>query len=368
MISSAGVSSLLYELRLLWILLPIAATSCHKHTDVMSGPPEKGTRRLGVHITAAAGQDYPAAYAQARSAGIDCVPYTFQWTAVEDSTGYDPQGLMSDINGFYQAEPVSLSLCLSPIAANRRDVPADLAGLAFDDPVMINRFNELLDTMHRRMAAINLRYLLIGNEVDNYFSQHPAEWPAYTRFCVAARQHARTLWGNSLMVGAETTLGASIGNDHAPIDSLHAAMDMVCLTYYPLAPTFMMEPVAQMNTDMEVMLAMHPHQCVLMQEFGYATSALCAGSEQAQSEFIEKTFVLWDKHAAQITYLAFLWLNDLSDAQAEAVTVYYGLNGTTVEQPFTAYIRSLGLCNNDGSPKPGFQTLQAAAALRGWKN
>ena len=341
--------------------------ACHKNGGQVSTIPDKGSRKLGVHITAAEGQDYPAAYAQARSAGVDCVPYTFQWTSVEDSTGYDPQGLMHDINGFYSAEPVSLSLCLSPIAANRRDIPADLASLAFDDPVMISRFNKLLDTLHQYMASTQLRYLLIGNEVDNYFSLHPEEWAAYTRFCVAARSHARTLWGNSLMVGAETTLGASIGADHQAIDSLHAAMDMVCLTYYPLGSDFRMEPVAQMNIDMETMFALHPHQPILLQEFGYATSAVCSGSEAAQADFVRQTFTLWDKHADQMIYLAFLWLNDLSDAQSQAVTAYYGLNGSSVDQTFTAYISSLGLCNNDGSPKQGFVSLQTEAASRGWK-
>ncbi len=350
-----------------WIIVVTGITSCNKNGGPSVTVPDKGTRKLGVHITAAQGQTYPAAYAQARSAGVDCVPYTFQWTAVEDSSGYDPQGLMSDINGFYSNEPVSLSLCLSPIAANRRDIPADLASLAFDDPVMISRFNQLLDTLHQRMASTQLRYLLIGNEVDNYFSQHPEEWSAYTRFCVAARAHARSLWGNSLLVGSETTLGASIGVNHQPIDSLHAAMDMVCLTYYPLNNDFSMEPVAQMNVDMETMFAMHPHQQILLQEFGYATSAVCGGSEAAQADFVHQTFTCWDKHETQMVYLAFLWLNDLSDAESQAVTAYYGLNATPVEQKFTAYIRSLGLCNNDGSAKQGFVALQSEAASRGWK-
>jgi hypothetical protein len=238
---------------------------------------------------------------------------------------------------------------------------------AFDDPVMIQRFNQLLDTLHGRMPVANIRYLLIGNEVDNYFSQHPGEWPAYTSFCHAVRAHARGLWGNQLLVGAETTLGAAIAADHQAIDNLHAGMDMVCLTYYPLDNNFRMEPAAQANADFTTLLGRYPGRPVLMQEVGYATSSICSGSDSAQASFVKNMFQLWDQHADQMIYMAFLWLNDLSDAQSQAVTASYGLTGTPVEITFTAYIRSLGLCDWQGVPKPGFMRLQEEASARGWK-
>jgi hypothetical protein len=238
---------------------------------------------------------------------------------------------------------------------------------AFDDPVMIQRFNQLLDTLHARMPAASIRYLLIGNEVDNYFSQHPVEWPAYTSFCKAARTHARALWGNQLLVGAETTLGAAIAADHQAIDNLHAGMDMVCLTYYPLDNNFRMEPASQADADFTTLLGRYPGRPVLMQEVGYATGSVCSGSDSAQVSFVKNMFQLWDRHADQMIYVAFLWLNDLSDAQSQAVTASYGLTGTSVEITFTAYIRSLGLCDWQGVPKPGFMRLQDEASWRGWK-
>ncbi len=342
----------------------LCLSGCRKTPDVTVA---KGARHLGVHITPAQGQSYSAAFLQARTAGIDCVPFTMQWSSLEQNGSYDPQGLLDDLNGFYGMEPVSLSLCLSPIAANRRDLPADLMQTAFDDAAMIGRFERLLDTVHAHLAATNLRYLLIGNEVDLYFSLHPEEWSAYSAFCAAVRIYARTLWGNQLLVGAETTLGANVGTDYPSIVNLNAPLDIVCLTYYPLSSTFTMNPASVVGNDFETLLQKYPGRQILMQECGYATSPLCSGSDSAQASFVRDVFTIWDRHADQMVYVAFLWLNDISGAQAQSETVYYGLNGTSVDQAFTAYIGSLGLCDSLGVPKAGFLTLQQAAGKRGWK-
>lgn len=341
-------------------------SACDKTPEAAASPRDKGSRHLGIHITPAQNQDYPTAFTQARTTGIDCVPFTLQWSALEANGTYDPQGLLDDLNGFYGTQPVSLSVCLSPIAANRRDVPADLMQTAFDDSGMIQRFDRLLDTMHAHLPATNIRYLLIGNEVDLYFSLHPEEWSAYATFCAAVRLHARLLWGNQLMVGAETTLGANMGTDYPAIASLNASLDMVCLTYYPLSSTFTMNPVSVVGNDLESLLQKYPGRPVLMQECGYATSPVCSGSDSAQASFVRDIFTIWDRHADQMIYVAFLWLNDLSNTQAQSETVYYGLDGTTVDQAFTAYIGSLGLCDSLGVAKPGFLSLREEAGARGW--
>jgi hypothetical protein len=39
----------------------------------------------------------------------------------------------------------------------------------------------------------------------------------------------------------------------------------------------------------------------------------------------------------------------------------------SVEATFSAYISSLGLCNQFGVTKPGFATLVQESAVRGWK-
>jgi hypothetical protein len=342
----------------------LCLTACRKTPDAQIA---KGARHLGVHITPAQNQDYPAAFAQARTAGIDCVPFTMQWSALEVSGTFDPQGLLNDLNGFYGRQPISLSLCLSPIFANRRDLPTDLMQMAFDDSVMIHRFERLLDTVHAHLSSTNISYLLIGNEVDLYFSLYPDEWSAYTTFCAAVRTHARSLWGTQLLVGAETTLGANLRSDYPAIANLNASLDMVCLTYYPLSSSFKMNPVSVVGNDFESLLQKYPGRKVLMQECGYATSPLCSGSDSAQASFVRDVFTIWDRHTEQMIYVAFLWLNDLSHTQAQSETVDYGLNGTTVDQTFTAYIGSLGLCDSLGVAKAGFLALKQEAEKRGWK-
>jgi hypothetical protein len=351
----------------LMVSTAIATGSCHKSPGEKTIVPDKGNRHLGIHITPAQNQEYDSAFARARLAGIDCVPLTIQWTEMEKDGSFDPESLLDNLNNFYGGQPVSLSLCISPTAADRKDVPSDLSTLSFSDPVMINRFNNLLDTVHAHLTSINMRYLLIGNEVDIYFAGHPEEWTDYIDFCRAVRMHAKSLWGDQLMVGAETSLGSLKGMDQTKIDSLHASMDMMCLTYYPLNDDFTMQAVSGVRNDIEQVLSKQAGEKILFQEVGYATDAACGGSETAQSDFVREVFDIWDDHADQMVYVAFLWLNDLSGQQTKAVADFYGLSGTSVEATFSAYISSLGLCNQFGVTKPGFATLVQESAVRGWK-
>ena len=287
---SGTSTSKLFIVGICWAL--ILAIGCSKAKTPATNPTvvPKGDRHLGVHIVPAENGDYPTAFALAASAGIDCVPVTIQWTTIEDSGVYDPQGLLTNLNSFYGGKPVSLSLCLSPFGADKRDIPPDLATLSFSDTVLIDRFNRLLDTTFARLGSVRLQYLLIGNEADIYLSKNPAEWLTYGVFARAVRIHAQSLWGTALPVGVETTLGDAIGTDADSIEALHNSMDFAALTYYPLSTDFRMEPLNQVDADFATLFQRYPVRPLVLQEAGYATSPDCSGSDTLQAGFVRKMF------------------------------------------------------------------------------
>lgn len=323
---------------------------------------QKGNRELGLHVTTAQQQTYPEAFAVAREAGMSCLPQVLQWKNLEAADQYDPQNQLYITNAFFSSQQMPLSLCISPIFTTGRGLPADLMSLPFDHPLVIQRFKTLLDTVKQKLRDIDLRFLIIGNEVDLYLSQHPDEWTGYTNFANAVRTHARTLW-HGVPVGSETTLGSMLNTDRDDIVQLNAEMDIVCFSYYHINEAFLMEPVSKLRDRIEPVFDLYPSRKLFIEECGIATGAGCGGSPQEQQSFVKEMFRIWDDHADGLVYVGFLWLTDLSLSQAQQVGVDYGL---TTSNAFTEYIRTLGLIDETGTPKPALQTLKDEAAARGW--
>ena len=100
-----------------------------------------------------------------------------------------------------------LHLDLPLVTETARDVPADLAGVAFDDPKLSLRLGGLLDAL--RPALLDFQTLSLGDGADAYFADKPDELRAYRRLFDGAVQFLRK---NSpqLLVGVTTA---------APMDS-----------------------------------------------------------------------------------------------------------------------------------------------------
>jgi hypothetical protein len=348
----------------LTLILSFAAASCDDNEEKKIVG--KGTRNLGIHVTEAKSLDFDKSFQIAKQAGMDCIPQVFFWTDIEGATGYDPNNLFDIMNLYYPQNKMAVSLCISPIAAVNRSMPEELKSLSFSDPVLIARFKQLLNELRATTPDVALRYLLIGNEVDLYFATHADEWDNYKVFVSEVRQHAKSLWGNNLLVGAEVTLEGASGKDKQYIEQLNSVTDMVCFTYYPLNADFTMKPVSEVKTDLNKILDIYPTQKLFLEECGYATSSVTESSEEEQAEFISTMFDLWDKHSEQLVYVGFLWLHDLSEQKAELYVDEYGMTAHLHAAKFKEYLRTTGMRTYDGVDKKGFLELKKQATARGW--
>jgi hypothetical protein len=326
---------------------------------------QKGDRHLGIHVTETEALDFEQSFLIAKEAGMDCIPQVFYWNMLEDSGAYDPDHLLEIINLFYPVHDMAVSLCISPIAAISRAVPEDLQDVSFGDPVMIARFKQLLDTVYHKTPNLDLRFLLLGNEVDLYFSSHPEEWEDYTTFVKEIVPYAKQYWPD-MMVGVENTLGGSLGPDKNHIKNINAHTDMVCFTYYPLNADFTMQPVEAVKQAIDEIIELYADRTLFLEECGYATSEHCNSSEEAQADFVEEMFEIWDSYANRLVYVGLLWLHDIPEETARFYVNEYGMKGQPNELAFKEYLRTTGLRTSNGKDKKGYQTLKKLAEQRGW--
>jgi hypothetical protein len=322
----------------------------------------KGNRVLGFHVGAATGETYDQAMDAAESAGMQAVDLSFDWPAIETSAGVFNTTFLDIANTFYPARGRRLFLTLRPINTVAKEVPADLASTAFDAAAMIARFNALLDVVFAHLPAVTLEGLAIGNEVDGYLGGSASAWSAFATFFAATAAHARTL-RPGLKVGCVGTLKGLVVDQPVRYQTLNASADIILATHYPMDGAFQFLPPAQVEADLDALVALGYVQPIHVVELGYASGAACGSSEEDQRQFVEHAFAAWDRHAGKIASIYFSWLTDMTSAAATSTAAYYGLSGNAA---FVDFLRTLGQRNEVGSAKPAFTQTISEASARGW--
>ncbi len=134
----------------------------------------------------------------------------------------------------------SILINIPIVAINARTMPADIAGLAFDNATVIARYHALIDQVLTYLNS-SVKYISLGNEVDTYLTATSSEWTAYKALIEDARTYIRQKKPN-IKVGVTTNFDGFIGNASAQtavnIASLNANMDVIILTYYPTGVNF----------------------------------------------------------------------------------------------------------------------------------
>jgi len=320
---------------------------------------------LGIDVTVPEDNDFDRAFQRAFRTGAREAGLTLNWADLETAPGVfhpDPNWLQI-ANLFYPPQGERVSLILKPIDVNQLRMPPDLAGKAFDDPVVIQRFDGLLDWVFTQIPDLDLTCLSIGNEVDIFLGTDPVLWSQYRNFFQAVSAHARTLRAG-MPVGVKATFGGWTGTSQAQLQALNASSDVILVTYYPLFPDFTVRPPKVVSSDFDALLAAVPPRPVFFLEAGYPSSAVCNSSEEKQARFVAQAFRAWDAHRSRIKILSFTWLHDLSQADADAFASEFGIQ----DPIFIEYLRTLGLRTwpAGGQPKKAFRQLRLEAGLRGW--
>lgn len=327
----------------------------------------RGDRVLGVAVTDAETEDFMTALDHGLSAtGFTNVPMSMFWDNMETAPGVflsstSPQNFLVIANAVFPPRGVGVALAIPVLDSEipRKRVPADLAGMDFDDPVFISRFKGLLDWMATQIPNLRLDGLSIGNESDVALGNDNVQWTAYKNFYDQVAPHARSLWPG-IKVGSKLTFTAVTETPQA--QTFNQNSDVIMVNYYPLNPDFTMRDPGEVLTDIERVLNLYPGRTVFLTEAGYASGPLCDSSENRQAEFVDKIFSAWDAHPDRLKLISFTFMTDLDPA------IVAGMDYGVSTPEFLEYLGTLGLRTfpGSGTDKRAFQTLSQQARKRGW--
>jgi hypothetical protein len=308
--------------------------------------------------------NYDSCFALGANLGMSQMGIFQNWTAVETAPNTFNMILFDIANYYYPLHSMPIDLTISPISTNNLEVPSDLTTTTFDNPIFINRFKTLLDSIKTHIPSVTLSSLIIGSEHDIYIGANATLWGQYTTFYNSVSSYAKTLWPG-LKVATELTFnGLTTYNTFA--QTLNTNSDYIGVSYYPLNTNFTVKPVSTIPIDFATLVGLYPSKPICFYQYDYPSSPSCNSSQALQKQFIAQTFTSWDTYATNIRLIDFTWLHDLDTATVNYYGTYYGISDTI----FLEYLHTLGLrtWNGNGTDKQAFLELECQAKARGYNS
>lgn len=367
------------DLTLIAAVLFLAALACGETGKTASTPTagnssrtqdgstvSRGNRILELDANPPQVNDYDRVMDQVHKLGADSVRLTVYWDEIETSPGiYKPDpNWLAVANSYYPAQGLQVSLVIAVLDTTETRLPHDLEGKSLDDPLVIKRFNSLLDYVAGQIPELTLTSLAIGNEIDGVLGADPAAWKAYTDFFIPAAEKAHTLFPG-VPVGAKVMYDGLASKAVEQARALNQQTDVVMTTYYPLENDFTVRDPTVIQKDFDRLVDHYPEREIHITEIGYPTSKKNDSSPEKQAAFIREMFRAWDEHQEQITLISYTWLHDLPPSTVSDFKAYYGVSNSA----FGEFLRTLGLRSypGQGENKVGFEVFRQEAAARGWE-
>ena len=308
------------------------------------------------NIPPQSGPEILAAIQSTYDAGARGFYAAYRWSELEPQPG---QFALADVvNGLNVARSLGFTrvfLSIHVINTTNKETPSDLLGVAWDDPVMQDRFRALLDQV-LPLLGNEVLWLGIGNEVDAWLGPPRNEWAEYQTFFSQARAYVRAA-KPTMQVGVATILDGARGPWRTEVQALNAVADVAIFTYYGNDNAFQALPPSAATQALNDMVSLAAGKPVVVQEFGQSSSAVNAGSESLQAQFIEQGLATWSAiGATAMPFFSVFALHDFPPALCDQLLVYYGTGPNT---PFREYLCYLGLRRQGGAEKPAMAAVRA---------
>lgn len=307
----------------------------------------------------------PSASPAARQAALDAVRRTgatlfaleLSWSAAEPSPrDYRVAELTRTARLLRQSGAV-LHLDLPLVTETGRDVPADLEGVAFDDPKLSLRLGRLLDAL--MPALLDFQTLSLGEGADAYFADKPEELRAYRRLLEGAVDFLRKKMPR-LYVGVTT---AAPAESPAPevAAALHQKSPALFYAYSPFSrgSAFEQREPGALEKDWTQLLKGAAGRPIAFPVVSYSSSAENGSSPARQAEFIRRFRAFLAK--ADGSRLLFARYVALRDLPPEAVSEPPA-GAPAAERRRRSFLLQRGLQELDGKPKPAWREWVRDAA------
>ncbi|HET6369729.1 MAG TPA: hypothetical protein VFG95_00935 [Nitrospiria bacterium] len=321
---------------------------------------------LAMSMNESPGQDTDATYKEdydfGSAAGANGAQIIVPWSVFENPPGTFNTSFVD--NAGYGLNPLAargltILFTFSSIGVSNRTVPSDLVGVPFNSSTMKARYRNAIDHLLPYLNG-NVIYLSVGNEVDTYLSANPGEWAAYREFIEDAYSYLHQV-RPGIKVGVTTTFGGASGAAKAEVADLNTMSELFVLTYYGTGTQFQVEDPSAVKSNIAEMVSLANGRPVVIQEIGYPGAASLNSSEQKQADFVANVFQAWlAQGAAKIPFVSFFKMKEWTPAHCATVS-----SGGAPGEPFYDFLCSLGLRNNDYTPKLAWQSVLDGAASAG---
>lgn len=302
-----------------------------------------------------------AAIEAVRRTGASFFAMTLSWSAAEPAPRQYRIDEIARTARVLRQSGATLHLDLPLVTESERDVPADLAGIAFDDPRLSLRLGGLLDRL--LPALMDFETLSLGDGADSYFASRPDELHAYRRLFDGAVQFLGKR-AQHLLVGVTC---ASPNESPAPAvaAALHARSPLLLYDYAPFerGRGFVQRDPAALEKDWSRLLAGANGRPIAFPVVSYSSAEENRSSGARQAEFVRRMreFVRRSDGKA-LRFARYVALRDPVDADSPAESA----DATAAEGRRRAFLSHRGLQEADGTPKAAWRewVRQAAAVKR----
>ena len=299
-----------------------------------------------------------------QSAGANFTEIRTTWAQLEPSPGkvnfaVQPFPLFESVRKTYPALFGSVAVNIEVVVTANRSMPEDLALRNFSDPVVLDRFTQLLGKLAEYNRKFPINYVIIGHEADVYLSLHPTEVGAFEDFYAHAVETV-----HRLMPGVEVGTSMThtlVTQNPTLVDRIAQYSDLLVYTYYPVDASWQMRPLTEVPDDMQSLAAHAQGKSFGLLEVGYSVHGLNGGSEQNQAQFVQTLFQSLEPYrsSGQLRFLQYWMLFDFPPEQAFQVAQAQGHADPAV----VAFLSSLGLRRYDagGAKRAGWDVFSSMA-------
>jgi hypothetical protein len=309
---------------------------------------------------------YPA-LRLAKGSGVQVVHTYVSWADIERVPGEFTWEWNDYMMGLLAEEGFEVSLVVDVIHTTvRGEFPDDLEELAFDDPLLIERFTDFILALLSRYPD-SVRYLSIGNEVNDYFVSRRDEIGQYRTFFLAVKNAIKAAYPNVLVGMTYAFHDADTQGALDIVEELNLG-DFVPYTLYLYTDRFKFDrDPAELPAYLTRMLAIAGEKPVALVELGWSTAAGLGGSYTDQEAFIRQAFEALGEHRQRIAYLTWFSLHDGTRETCNQAALSFIpdrpdlAQDETFMRDFVDFLCFIGLRENDGTPKPGWFVWEAEA-------
>ena len=312
-------------------------------------------------------QEIDQIYSDASSTGIGRSNVYLFWNLIEPQKGeFDWQ--QSDVlMGLDQKNDLKVTLYFSIINGETLGPFPDWIGKPPIQSLNEDRVVSVLDAILSRYNIVDT--VILAGETESQFRYYEQNIPAYKELFTGVyekikEKHPDVKIGNAFAL--HQVLNKNLQNIVTDLD----VGDFVAFSYSPVDTVGdMVKTPQQAKEDLQQIVDLAGDRKAAIFELSWSTSDFVGGSEESQTEFLEKSFEFYAENESELEFFTWYRQNDkpegtcafeVQEVGEDKLTVGgsgFGSSEHVIER-LDHYVCNAGLFDENGNPKPGWNEFK----------